>query len=86
MNQEIGNVPPGPPMPRPMNSLAIPGMVVGIVVCGLAGLIMSIIARGQINASGGLQGGKGITTAGIIIGSIKIVFEALYLIALIADA
>ena len=85
MNQEIGHV-PGPPMPRPMNSLAIPGLITGIIVCGLAGMIMSIIARGQINASGGLQGGKGITTAGIIVGSIKMVVEVLYLIAVLAGS
>jgi len=85
MNQEIGNV-PGPPMPKPMNSLAIPGLVVGIVVCGLAGMIMSIIAKNQIKASGGTVGGNGITTAGIIVGAIKTVIELLYIIALIADA
>ena len=83
MNQEVGNA-PGPPMPKPMNSLAVPGLVVGIVVLGLAGVIMSIIARKQINASGGLQGGKGITTAGIVVGSIKTLFELLYLVAVIA--
>lgn len=85
MNQEVGNV-PGPPAPKPMNSLAIPGLVVGIVVLGLAGLIMSIIAKNQIKASGGLQGGNGITTAGIIVGAVRTVFELLYLVAVIAGS
>jgi len=84
MNQELGPI-PGPPMPRPMNTIAIPGMIVGIVVCGVAGLVMSIIARKQINASGGLQGGKGITTAGIIIGAVKIPIEILWLLATFAE-
>jgi hypothetical protein len=72
-------------MPRPMNNLAIPGLIVGIVVCGLAGMIMSIIARKQINASGDQEGGKGITTAGIIVGAIKTVIEVVYLFAIVAD-
>lgn len=64
------------------NGLAITSLILGIVsipmlLCygsgvlfGIAALITGLIARGQINKSGGAQGGGGMALAGIITGGI----------------
>lgn len=70
---------------RPMHNLAITGFILAFV-CGIAGMIISIVARSQINASGGTVGGKGFTTAGIIVGIAMTVTQILYGIALAAGA
>jgi hypothetical protein len=54
-------------------------MVVGIVslfCCGVAlgvvAIVLGILARNEISASGGTQGGSGMALAGIILGAIGI--------------
>ncbi|HEY3416471.1 MAG TPA: DUF4190 domain-containing protein [Armatimonadota bacterium] len=62
------------------NGLATTALVLGIVsLCGgclfaIAGLIVGIIARNQIKASGGQQTGDGLATAGIVTSSIGLLF------------
>ena len=70
---------------RPMHNLAITGFVLAFI-CGIVGTIISIVARSQINASGGAVGGKGFTTAGIIVGIGMTVTQILYGIALAAGS
>lgn len=60
------------------NGLAIAGFVCSLVFLVVPGLIMSIIALGQIKKSG--QGGKGLAIAGIVISGIGIVVNALFAI------
>jgi len=74
---------PGPNSPypsQPFQSQAAPqstnGMAIGSLVCSLLGLgpiglILGIIAKNQISASGGRQGGSGLAIAGIVIGIIS---------------
>ena len=77
-NNQSGGVPPR--TRGPMHNLAITGFVLSFI-CGIAGLIVCIIARSQINASGGLLGGKGFATAGIFISIASIIVNTLYVIA-----
>ena len=69
------------PQGRAMNSLAIVGFILAFV-CAPVGLILSFVARSQINNSGGTQGGKGFTTAGIILGIIFTIINIIYGIAM----
>ena len=68
-----GAPPPGYGMEQPMVSTAsrTSGMAIGGFICsflcGLLGLILSIIAVNQINKSMGMLRGKGLAMAGIII-------------------
>ena len=61
-----------PSAPRSTNGLAIASMVLGIVwvwwIGSILALIFGYVAKGQINASGGAQGGKGMAIAGIVLG------------------
>jgi hypothetical protein len=80
-----GYPPPGPGFAQPTNNgLAIASLVTGIlgVICcgyftGIPALILGIIARNQIRASGGAQKGDGMALAGIILGAVGIVFGIL---------
>ncbi|MEX0991458.1 MAG: DUF4190 domain-containing protein [Actinomycetota bacterium] len=62
------------------NGLAVAAMVcslVGFLVFGIVlgpiGLILGIVALNQINNSGGLQGGKGMATTGVVVGVVDVV-------------
>ena len=80
----------GAPMQSGTNGKAIASLVLAIIGGGI-GSILAIIfgrqARREIDASGGAQGGRGLATAGIILGWIGIVAIAIViLIAVIASA
>jgi|JI10StandDraft_1071094.scaffolds.fasta_scaffold57927_2 hypothetical protein len=80
--------PPGYPPPyaygpQRTSGLAIAGFVVSLVVCGLIGLILSLQGKKEINNSGGMVGGGGLATAGVVIGIIRLVLEVIYLIVVI---
>jgi hypothetical protein len=64
---------------RPMNSLAVVGFILAFL-CAPVGVILSFVARSQINNSGGTQGGKGFTMAGIIIGIINTIINIVYVV------
>jgi predicted metalloprotease len=57
--------------------MAIGSLVCSLLGISLIGLILGIVAKNQINASGGRQGGAGLALAGIIIGIIGMVFYLL---------
>src|SRR5262245_61799588 len=67
-----GAAPANPVAPRSTNGLAIASMVLGILCVFWSGSILALvfgyIAKGQINASGGQQGGRGMAIAGIVLG------------------
>ncbi|HVK71895.1 MAG TPA: DUF4190 domain-containing protein [Kofleriaceae bacterium] len=63
------NHPPPPyeaPFPRTTSGLAIAGFVCSFL-CGLLGLILSIVALSEIKKSDRLLGGEGLAIAGIVI-------------------
>jgi hypothetical protein len=72
-----GPMPQAPYAPRRTNSLAVASLVLSC--CGIVpfiglftvilGVILGIVARGQIRRSGGVEGGAGLALAGIIVGS-----------------
>jgi hypothetical protein len=64
--------PQGPYAEPKTNGLAIGGFIVAFFF-GLIGLVLSIIALNQINASNGMQKGKGLALAGIIISALNMV-------------
>lgn len=68
------------------NGMAIASLVTSIVCCGPIGLILGIVAKNQIKASRGTQGGDGMATAGIIIGALSIVGGIIYGIILAVAA
>lgn len=50
--------------------------IVGLVCCGLAGIvaiILSVQSKKEIEASGGQQSGSGLATAGLVLGIIALV-------------
>ena len=63
-----------------MNGMAIAGFVLSFF-CGLLGLILSIVAIGQINGSMGKQSGKGLAIAGVVIASVNILLGIVITIA-----
>ena len=69
---EIAPVAGAHPAPQTTNGLAIAGMVLGILwvywVGSILALIFGYVARGQIAASAGRQGGGGMAMAGIVLG------------------
>jgi len=77
------------PTSAPMNPLAVASLVssiAGFVVCGvgfIVGLVLGIIAKNQIDQSGGTQQGRGMAVAGIVIGAIGIGLGLLVLIIVI---
>ncbi len=75
----IAGLGPGPATPSfdaslapRTNGLAIAGFVTSIL-CGVVGLILSIVAYNQCKKSNGQLKGEGLAIAGIIIGGVNIV-------------
>jgi len=75
------------PMQAPTNQKALWAMILGIpsVICcgiftGIPALILGIIARREVQESGGTQKGEGMALAGIILGVISIAFSIIFTI------
>jgi hypothetical protein len=73
------------PAPR-TSGLAIAGFVLSLVFCGLLGLIFSIMGSNEVKRSGGTVTGGGFALAGIIISSIRLVIEVIYIVVIIGLA
>jgi hypothetical protein len=90
VSDHLSGTGPGMPAttPRSTNGLAIASMVLGIVwvywIGSILALIFGYIAKGQINESGGRQGGKGMAIAGIVLGWVGIGFLLLGIVAFLA--
>jgi len=76
--------------PGGTNGLAVASLILGIVgwvACGIGSIvaiILGIVARGQIRASGGRQSGDGMAKAGIILGCICVALGIAYFVAALA--
>ena len=70
--QQPGAPLPAAASPKSTNGLAIASMVLGILwvywVGSILALIFGYVAKGQIDAAGGTQGGRGMAIAGIVLG------------------
>jgi uncharacterized membrane protein len=91
-----GAAPPPPPgygyggQPPRSNQKAVWSLVLGILglVCcgfftGIPALILGKMAQNEIDASGGMQSGRGMATAGFVLGIIAIVFGIISVILFI---
>jgi hypothetical protein len=93
--------PPPPPPPPFGSPGAVPasagnnGMAVAALVCGIAGflciipailgIIFGFVAKGQIRDSGGVQGGDGMATAGIVLGFVWVAISIIVIIASVSS-
>lgn len=75
------------PVPQHTNGLAVASLVLGIIWLYWLGSILALIfgytARRQIDASGGWQTGRGLATAGIVLGWIGVATLVLMIVFLI---
>jgi hypothetical protein len=91
--------PPAPPSPQfsgyparqTTNGLAVASLVLGIVgpvfcVAWILALVFGYVARGQIDRSGGTQSGRGMATAGIVLGWVWLGLLVVYIVIAIAAA
>lgn len=76
------------------NGFAVASLVLGIagfafclvLVGPILALVFGYRARREIDGSGGLQTGRGMATAGIVLGWVGIGFTALWFVAIVAAA
>jgi len=78
--------PYGAPATPPTNGMAIAGFVTSLVCLGPVGFILSLIALNQIKNSPTPQGGKGLATAGVVVGAISIAYIVFVVIGVVAAA
>jgi len=84
-----------PPPPYGGASSGTNGLAIASLVCGIAGFlcivpaVLGIVfgyrARRQIDESGGVQGGRGMATAGLICGWVWVGLTILYIIVAVAS-
>jgi hypothetical protein len=78
------------PVPQSTNGLAIAGMVLGILwlywVGSILALVFGYVARGQIAASGGRQGGGGMAMAAIVLGWVGVGVLSLVILSVLVHA
>jgi hypothetical protein len=84
--QHPGAQPQAGAPPKATNGLAIASMVLGILwvywIGSILALIFGYVAKGQIAAAGGTQGGRGMAIAGIVLGWVGIGMLLLGIVAL----
>ena len=84
--QQLGAQLPAAAVPKPTNGLAIASMVLGILwvywIGSILALIFGYVAKGQIDAAGGAQGGRGMAIAGIVLGWVGIGMLLLGIVAI----
>ena len=69
-----------PVQPQKTNGMAIAGFVLSLLCCtSLLGIIFSAVGLNQINKDPS-QGGKGLATAGLILGIIGLIAGIIYLV------
>jgi hypothetical protein len=72
-----------PMQPQRTNGMAIAGFVTALACCSPVGIILSAIGLSQISKDPS-QKGKGLATAGLIIGIISLIFSIIYYVVVIA--
>ena len=74
----MSNLPPAGPTPGAANNQLAVGSIIASAVgllCGIGsiiGIVLGFVAKSQIKASGGAQGGDSLATAGIVLGFVGI--------------
>ena len=75
------------------NGFAVASLVLGILqffcvplIGTVLALVFGFIGRNQIDGSGGAQGGRGMATAGIVLGFVGIGLTVVYVIAAVASS
>jgi Domain of unknown function (DUF4190) len=102
LEPQVPPVPPVPPPPQQhvsqvvyvqqpkTNGLAVASLVLGIIWIYWIGSILALIfgynAKGQIDRSNGMQGGRGLAVAGIVLGWVGVGTLAIVLIAALIAA
>lgn len=75
------------PVPQQTNGMAVASLVLGIIWLYWLGSILALIfgytARRQIDASGGWQTGRGMATAGIVLGWVGVATLVLMIVFVI---
>jgi hypothetical protein len=66
-----------PQVPQKTNGLAIAGFVTSLACCSPVGIVLSAIGISQINKDPS-QKGKGLATAGLIIGIVSFIATIIY--------
>ncbi len=72
-----------PPSAPPNNQLAVGAIIASAIglLCGIGsiiGIVLGVVAKNQIKASNGAQGGDNLATLGIVIGAVGIVLNILW--------
>ena len=68
--------PAGPPPAAPPNNQLAVGSIIASAIglfCGIGsiiGIVLGVVAKNQIKASGGTQGGDNLATIGIVLGAV----------------
>jgi FtsH-binding integral membrane protein len=70
--------------PQKTNGLAIAGFVTSLACCAPVGIVLSAIGLSQINKDSS-QKGKGLATAGLIIGIVSLVISFFYFVVLFSS-
>ena len=76
--------PAGPPPSAPPNNQLAVGAVIASAIgllCGIGsiiGIVLGVVAKNQIKASNGTQGGDNLATIGIVLGAVGIVLNILW--------
>ena len=72
-----------PPSAPPNNQLAVGAIIASAIglLCGIGsiiGIVLGVVAKNQIKASNGTQGGDNLATIGIVLGAVGIVLNILW--------
>ena len=82
--------PAHPALPQTTNGLAIAGMVLGILwvwwVGSILALVFGYVSKGQIEASAGRQGGRGMAIAAIVLGWVGVGIFSLFMLSMLLAA
>jgi hypothetical protein len=74
---------PGAPVVQATNGMAVAALVCGILGIFVLALIFGYVGRRQIDESYGRYGGRGMATAGIVLGWIGLVLFVLWIVLII---
>ena len=76
--------PAGPPPSAPPNNQMAVGSIIASAIgllCGVGsiiGIVLGVVAKNQIKASNGTQGGDNLATIGIVLGAVGIALSLLW--------
>ena len=95
---DYGGPPPSPYGGAPQYGAPTDGMAIAALICGIASfvacgpvtgiaaIILGTMSRNKIDQSGGAVGGRGMATAGLVLGWISVVITVLFIILFIVIA